>query len=459
MKSKKYIVLAFMVVFAVLSNLFVWFKLPIEVPNVVTLSLDMESTKTGNYQYFYSADGIFDIAQCSTVAYENKDTRKKISYDVPVDYSYWRLDFGDTEATVKIYAAEVSYCWAKTDIKAQLLNAENELHGIKTIEDKGDYIEIKTESYDPQCIFGFEDDYVKNVIEELTERVDNVLNILLCVAIDVILVAVALIGNRVLDLLKELYSNKKLIMNLAKNDFRTKYVGSYLGIVWAFVQPAVTVIVYWFVFQVGLRSGGVGDTPFILWLIVGLVPWFFFSDSLGSGTTALMEYQYLVKKIVFKISVLPVVKILSAMFVHLFFIALAIIICALYGYLPDLYSLQVVYYTFCAFVLSLALVYFTCSVVVFFRDTTQIVMIFLQVGIWLTPIMWRIEMLPHKFLWIFKMMPMYYIVMGYRDSLLNKVWFWENAYETAWFWGFTLVLFGIGALVFKKLKVHFADVL
>jgi len=73
--------------------------------------------------------------------------------------------------------------------------------------------------------------------------------------------------------------------------------------------------------------------------------------------------------------------------------------------------------------------------------------------------MWHVTILPSNLLVIFKAMPMYYVVMGYRDSLINKVWFFEKTYETAWFWGVTLVLFAVGTMVFKKLKVHFADVL
>ncbi len=102
-------------------------------------------------------------------------------------------------------------------------------------------------------------------------------------------------------------------MSLAKNDFKTKYAGSYLGITWAFVQPIITVLVYWFVFQVGLRSGNIGNFPFVLWLVAGLVPWFFFQDTLNGGTNAHIESSYLVKKVVFKISVLPIVKAVSAL--------------------------------------------------------------------------------------------------------------------------------------------------
>lgn len=262
-----------------------------------------------------------------------------------------------------------------------------------------------------------------------------------------------------MDRLKKLYANRKLMFKLARNDFKTRFAGSYLGIFWAFVQPVVTILVYWFVFQVGLKSGNVGDYPFVLWLIAGLVPWFFFSDALSAGTSSMLEYQYLVKKVVFDISILPIVKLLSAMFVHLFFMLLTVIIYALYGYTPDLYTLQIIYYSFCTFALSLALVYFTCAVVVFFRDTSQIIGIFLQVGIWMTPIMWQITILPERLVWIFKLMPMYYIVQGYRDALLDKNWIWERPMMTLYFWAVTIILMIFGTRVFRRLKVHFADVL
>ena len=97
----------------------------------------------------------------------------------------------------------------------------------------------------------------------------------------------------------------------------------------------------------------------------------------------------------------------------------------------------------------------------FFRDLSQIIGIFLQVGVWLTPIMWDLSILSdHPLLMkLFKLNPMYYIVSGYRDSLLGHVWFTQHWGWTLYFWVITIVLFGIGTVIFKRLKVHFADVL
>ena len=268
--------------------------------------------------------------------------------------------------------------------------------------------------------------------------------------------------RQVFSLPAELYRNRRLVLKLAKNDFKTKYAGSYLGIVWAFVQPIVTVLVYWFVFSVGFKAG-TGDlgVPFVLYLVAGIVPWFFFQDALNGGTNALIEYNYLVKKVVFKISILPIVKIISALFVHVFFVVFALILCACYGYTPSLYTLQIIYYSICTFLLVLGLVYATSAIVIFFRDLTQIISIFLQVGVWLTPIMWDINMLSsHPWLIkLFKLNPMYYVVTGYRDSMLGHVGIWNHASWTIYFWVVTILLFGLGSVIFKRLKPHFADVL
>ena len=129
----------------------------------------------------------------------------------------------------------------------------------------------------------------------------------------------------------EIYKNRKLVFSLAKNDFKTKYAGSYFGTVWAFVQPIVTICVYWFVFGLALRNGSDKGVPFVLWLIAGLVPWFFIQEGLTGGTNALLEYNYLVKKVVFNIRILPVVKVFSAVFVHCFFVVIVLVNLYLHG--------------------------------------------------------------------------------------------------------------------------------
>ena len=111
------------------------------------------------------------------------------------------------------------------------------------------------------------------------------------------------------------------------------------------------------------------------------------------------------------------------------------------------------------FAFVMALTYLTSSVVVFFKDLNQIIGIILQVGIWATPIMWDASGISPKLDAVMKLNPVYYVVNGFRDSLLGKVWFWERPVWTVGFWAIVILLYIIGRKVFKKLQIHFADVL
>jgi len=305
----------------------------------------------------------------------------------------------------------------------------------------------------------------ENPLAEPTEEL--IKKSIACAIILIALIIFIALYDKLMILPQELYQNRKLIWKLAKNDFKTRYAGSYMGMVWAMVQPVVTIVLYYFVFEVvfqnrsQLLASGI-EAPYVLWLTAGLVPWFYFSEAVVQGTMALLEYNYLVKKVVFKISILPIIKIIAATFIHIFFTVVMLILYVAYGYQMDWYMIQILYYSLCMFVFVLALSYATCAIVVFFRDLTQIINILLQVGMWATPILWDISMLKNE--WeplqiLFKINPVYYVVNGYRSAMFEKTWFWQDFYSTMYFWIVTAVFFGVGALIFKRLKVHFADVM
>lgn len=259
--------------------------------------------------------------------------------------------------------------------------------------------------------------------------------------------------------IKDILANRRLIIELSKSDFKMRYAGSNLGAIWAFVQPVVTVMIYVFVFQYGFKSVPVENVPYVLWLIAGIVPWFYLSEALMNATNSLMEYSYLVKKVVFKINILPMVKIMSAIYVHMFFIVIAVLMYLVNGISLTVYAVQIIYYTLCTTVLVLGIAYITSSIVLFFKDLSQIVNIILQFGMWLTPIMWSVDMLGPKWKVIMKLNPMYYITDGYRDALYNRVWFFEKGGQTLYFWIIAVLLLLVGSTVFQKLEKHFADVL
>lgn len=462
--SKKRILAMIMVLFiAFLGNFYVLTYLQEEERMMPKLEIEIQCDLEQIYQIYYSCEGYgadaWSEENSVKTEYTKKDEKGKVQFTFPINTKYIRLDLGNSEAEHMLsetaFVCEDNYM--SFDFEHSLLKEYNKQ--IDELSKKNDNYLIKTNGGDSYLVLDVSSYDFYSFVEQSDVPIFNKTQIILCLAIDILCVGLMFFMRPLLKWIRELYQERRLVLNLAKNDFKTKYAGSYLGIIWAFVQPIVTIAVYTFVFQVGFRSGAVMDCPFVLWLVAGLVPWFFFSDALNGGTSSMIEYSYLVKKVVFKIDILPVVKVISALFVHMFFVFITIVLFAAFGYFPDLYTLQVIYYSVCLFVFVLSLVYATCAIVIFFRDFGQIISIFLQVGVWMTPIMWQDTMVGENYRWILKLNPIYYVVSGYRDALIDKVWFWNNPYQFVYFWFVTAVLFVLGLTIFKRLKVHFADVL
>ena len=265
---------------------------------------------------------------------------------------------------------------------------------------------------------------------------------------------------------KSLIKYFNMIMNFAKNDLKKRYSGSLLGFVWAYVLPLVVILVWWFVFQVGIKNPNVGNYPFIVWLVPAYVGWTYISDTVMQSANCLYEYSYLVKKIKFKIEILPLVKVASTLFIHLFFIILAVVIYCIYGFYPYWTWFQLIYYTFAATVFLAGMSWLVSSLSVFWKDIAQLINVVLQVGFWTTPVFWNPDNMNPTVVKILKINPAYYIVAGYRESLMGfnlngeAILFWsQHLWQTLYFWAFALLLCLIGLVCFKKLSKHYADLL
>ena len=260
--------------------------------------------------------------------------------------------------------------------------------------------------------------------------------------------------------LKHIFESKKLLFTLAYSDFKDQYLGSYLGIIWAVLRPTLFILVIWFVFSSGFKSKPTDDgTPFVLWLLCGMIPWFFFADAVSKGMNAVVGNAYFVKKVAFRVSILPLVKILSSLVIHISLVSLLIIVFILNGYYPDLYWLQLPYYILCTIILTLGLGWFTSALRVFIKDTAEIIGVVIQFGFWLTPIFWSLKSIPEQYQFIVKLNPMFYVVEGFRNIFIDKIWFWETPADTLQFFITTGIIFILGALTFKKLRPYFGDVL
>lgn len=454
-KFKKLIILFLMVI---LSNILIFKYCELD-DSHISLSYKIVSDKLDTYQLFYGVNSEWSEEKSQTVDYTKPNKEDTIKYTIPKNITKLRIDLGNQSANLKIRDINLSYFGKSISLNDDQILDKNNQSQIGKIEKEVDYLQIETTGTDPSITYTLNQSVILNLLSYKV-MINNALKLGLCALIDILMFIILKKSKSVMILVRELNSSRELIWNLSKNDFKTKYAGSYLGITWAFIQPIITILVYWFVFEYGLKSGSpLEGVSFIVWLMTGLIPWFFFQEALINATNCMVEYSYLVKKVVFKISVLPIVKIVSALFIHLVFIGFSFFVCAIHGFYPSQYTLQLVYYSFCTFFLVLAISYTTCAIVVFFKDLGQIINIFMQVGMWMTPIMWKYTMIPENYRWIIKLNPMYYIVEGYRDTFINKIWFFEKYFQTAYFWIITLGLFVLGATIFKKLKPHFADVL
>ncbi|MGL4338447.1 MAG: ABC transporter permease [Turicibacter sp.] len=261
-----------------------------------------------------------------------------------------------------------------------------------------------------------------------------------------------------MKLIVDVYKNRGMLYSLTKNEFRQRYLGNNLGIAWAFIQPVMTISILWFVFQVGFKAKPIEDIPFILWLIAGMIPWFFISDGLSSGINSVANNSFLVKKVVFNVELLPVISLLTVSFIHIAFILLLVLMFYSYGYPPSIYYFQLIYYMVMAFILLLSISLITSSVVLFFKDIGQIIALAIQFGFWVTPIFWSLDMIPEKYIRYIKLNPVVYIVEGYRNSFIYHKWFWQDISMSVYYWLVTIAIFIIGNITFKKLRPHFADV-
>ncbi len=256
-----------------------------------------------------------------------------------------------------------------------------------------------------------------------------------------------------------LYKQRRTIWLMALRDRSNSIMNSYFGFLWSFLQPVVTILVLWFVFWFGLKaSGNVSGVPFVLWLTIGIIPWSFIIDSLNNGTEAITSYDYLVKKVVFNVETLPAIKVLSSLLTHTFFLIFLFVLSFIYGRI-SFYAIQTFYYLFCGIIYVFGWTLITSSINVFFRDTSKILNILNHIGFWLTPIFWNAALIPEKYKWIIKLNPVFYIVNGYRDSLLHNIGFWQRPVWTIGFWFATLLILWLGLLVFAKTKPYFADAL
>jgi len=278
---------------------------------------------------------------------------------------------------------------------------------------------------------------------------------------DVLASRVRRYGGTLLEVAAEHQEYWRQIFHLAAADLVKTYRGSALGWLWAVIKPTVTIFVYWFAFAIGLRaSKAVGGFPFSLWLISGILPWFYISEMLTQGTTTLKRYNYLVTKIKFPVSTISTFVSLSKFYVHLALTAIVIVIFIIFGYPIDVYFLQLPFYMLLMFVFFTVWSMFAAPLSAISKDFANVVSSFVMAIFWMSGIMWDVNSI--KIPWLSRVLlfnPVTFIANGYRNVFIYKRWFFEDRFALL---AFAVTLLGMTALslyTYHRLRRDIADVL
>ena len=263
-----------------------------------------------------------------------------------------------------------------------------------------------------------------------------------------------------MEFIKTIWKNKKLIIQLGKNDFRNKFASTSLGSLWGFLSQFIFMLTYVIVFQYILKTGSAGNDPYVVWFLPGISMWLFLHDTIMSASSSIKNYSYLVKKVVFPVDIIPVFTIISNSFISLFLFLISIVVCICFSYIPNL--LMLIYMIFAASCLILAVTRFTSALTTLVPDFEQALGIIMQLCFWFTPIVWNLSMVAGEPVLqkILQCFPFTYLVTGFRQVFIEgNIVTQGHGFYTIVFWVITIAIFLWGNYIFKRSKKDFADVL
>ncbi|MGN0715976.1 MAG: ABC transporter permease [Anaerovoracaceae bacterium] len=262
------------------------------------------------------------------------------------------------------------------------------------------------------------------------------------------------------EIIKDHIEYRRQLVQLAKADMKKAY-GGVLGMGWAIIRPAILIFVFWFAFSVGLRKGGdVEGYPFFLWLIAGMIPWFYMRDMITGGAGSIRRYKYLVTKIKFPVSTIPTFVSMGNLATHAGLVVLMIGIFLLFGYRPTVYYLQIPLYMMLMFLFFTAWGLFSGVLSSISRDFLNLVKSLTQALFWMSGILYDANGIDQQ--WIRNILlfnPVTIVVNGYRNALIYHKWFWEDWQQLVNFAIVYAVMLLLAVWVYRKLKKDIPDVL
>ncbi len=255
-----------------------------------------------------------------------------------------------------------------------------------------------------------------------------------------------------MTIFNELHHYREFLKTSIQKEFRGKYKKSFLGVLWSFLSPLFQVLIYSFVFPFIL---GNRIENYTVYLIIGLMPWTFFSNTILQSAACIVNNAGIVKKVYFPREILPISTATSNLINFLItqiIVFIALIISGIgFGKAIIVFPIIVII----QYILQLGLAFIFSAITVYIRDIEYIISIFMQLMFYLCPIVYDPTMIPSKFMPIFRMNPMFHIISFYRVILYEKQ--MPNLLEIFKVFIACIVILIIGYEIFKKMKKRFAE--
>ena len=253
-------------------------------------------------------------------------------------------------------------------------------------------------------------------------------------------------------MLEELYNYRQLLKSNVSKEIRGKYKGSFLGVLWSFVNPLLMTLVYAIVFPFILKST---QPHYVTFLVIGVLPWNFFTTVISQGTSCINMNGGIIKKVYFPREILPISIVTSGLINYLIscLIIFIFLICSGIGFSFNILFLPFIVAT--QYVLLLGIIFITSAINVYIKDAEYIINFFVMMLFYGTPILYSPTLFPEKVRWLLNLNPMATIITCYRDIFYYKSMPHIKSLIVVFIFSSILLYFGIK--IFKKLKRGFAE--
>jgi lipopolysaccharide transport system permease protein len=257
----------------------------------------------------------------------------------------------------------------------------------------------------------------------------------------------------------DLWRFRELFYILSWRDIKVRYKQTVIGVIWAFVRPFLTMIIFTIVFGrvAGMKSEG--TAPYALTVFAGLLPWQFFSTAFLNASESLITNSNLLSKVYFPRLIVPTSAIITSFVDFTISFAILIVLMAYYKYLPDWQILYLPGFILLTFLQSFGFGLYLAALNVKFRDFRYVVPFIVQIGLYISPVGFSSSVIPEKWKILYYLNPMVSVIDGFRWCIIGKS--AANPFNAyfALSMGITILMLIYAIYKFRKMEKTFADLI